>query len=106
MYVDSGSEKIPFSKVLCSPKAIVTSLAIVVSTFSWSILDPTLEPHLRQVSMLTAMTCTLDLGHRNKNIFVRRPSSTKISLCSKRDIVVGKVVSTFKTSKVDSTIGT
>ena len=50
--MDSGAEKISFTKVLCSTKAIITSLAIVVSTFSWSILDPTLEPHLRKVGFI------------------------------------------------------
>lgn len=36
-----------------SPSIIVASLGIIVASLIWSILDPTLEPHLREVSMST-----------------------------------------------------
>ncbi|KAK3088776.1 hypothetical protein FSP39_023627 [Pinctada imbricata] len=34
-----------------SPTVIIVSLAIVVAAFIWSILDPTLEPHLREFDL-------------------------------------------------------
>ncbi|XP_062591163.1 MFS-type transporter SLC18B1-like [Saccostrea cucullata] len=37
--------------LLKSPSIIVASLAIIVASFIWSILDPTLEPHLREFDL-------------------------------------------------------
>jgi hypothetical protein len=42
---------VPFTKIFCSPNGILTVFTIVASTFMWSILDPTLEPHLRKVGV-------------------------------------------------------
>lgn len=36
--------------LLKSPSIIIASLGIIVASLIWSILDPTLEPHLREVS--------------------------------------------------------
>lgn len=35
------------------PAVMVTASVIVMTSITWGFLDPTLEPHLRQVSKLT-----------------------------------------------------
>ncbi|XP_060572329.1 MFS-type transporter SLC18B1-like [Ruditapes philippinarum] len=48
---ETDNEKVPFTKIFCSPNGILTVFTIVASTFMWSILDPTLEPHLRKFNL-------------------------------------------------------
>jgi len=50
-FEDNGDTRLSLAQVFCSPKGIITSITIVVSTSMWSILDPTLEPHLRQYQL-------------------------------------------------------
>ena len=53
-FLDSVSEEsdLPITGLLCHPKSLVNSLAVLVSAAIWAILDPTLEPHLRVVRLL------------------------------------------------------
>lgn len=48
---ETSQTKVPFRKVFCSPNGVLTTLTITASTFMWSILDPTLEPHLRKFQL-------------------------------------------------------
>ncbi|KAL3889785.1 hypothetical protein ACJMK2_002113 [Sinanodonta woodiana] len=47
----SKEEDVSTWALLKTPSSIVASLAILVSAAIWSILDPTLEPHLRQFNL-------------------------------------------------------
>ena len=38
-----------FLEILTIPTVIIVGLVIIVTSNIWSFLDPTLEPHLRQV---------------------------------------------------------
>lgn len=42
------------SRLMKVPAVIVTGMVVVVISTTWSFLDPTLEPHLRQVSQFPA----------------------------------------------------
>ncbi|KAK3578255.1 hypothetical protein CHS0354_011578 [Potamilus streckersoni] len=47
----SKEEDVSTWALLKTPSSIIASLAILVSAAIWSILDPTLEPHLRQFNL-------------------------------------------------------
>lgn len=40
-------------KLLGVPAVLVTGSVVVIVSSTWSLLDPTLEPHLRQVRLTT-----------------------------------------------------
>ncbi|XP_052764721.1 MFS-type transporter SLC18B1-like [Mya arenaria] len=44
---DAEEDDMSIRKLLFSPRSIVNSIVIVIGASVWSILDPTLEPHLR-----------------------------------------------------------
>ena len=41
-----------FRQLLKVPPAVFTLLSVVISAVIWAFLDPTLEPHLRQVRFI------------------------------------------------------
>ena len=43
-------------KLIKLPPVIVVSIVIIVVSNTWGFLDPTLEPHLREVSVVTKWT--------------------------------------------------
>lgn len=52
---DNKENRVSVSQVFLSPLGVILSLSVVISTFSWSILDPTLEPFLRKFHLSPEM---------------------------------------------------
>ena len=56
----SEDSDLPMTRILCHPRSVVNSFAVMVSAAIWSILDPTLEPHLRVVGLYFSIYAILD----------------------------------------------
>ncbi|XP_052762130.1 MFS-type transporter SLC18B1-like [Mya arenaria] len=58
---DAEEDDMSIRKLLFSPRSIVNSIVIIIGASVWSILDPTLEPHLRVYGMGPEMVGVLFL---------------------------------------------
>ena len=45
------SKKTSIIKLIKVPAVFITGMVVVIVSSTWAFLDPTLEPHLRQVTM-------------------------------------------------------
>lgn len=49
-FIEEDDDRMSIRVMLSHPRTIVNSIVVIMAASVWSVLDPTLEPHLRVVS--------------------------------------------------------